>query len=159
MAGFFFISNVILLPHKKNTRIHLPKVSYNTIIEYIKNLFPKKTPITPSDNPQLDADTLAYVLTDKFYTVANGHRYWYGFADSNDIALAKYVLHSNGVMATTHNSRFYHFKQPVLRIRTSKLANNPQTQSFINNVMESDIQKTNEARIKNRIQLINQKIK
>lgn len=135
-------------------------IHFNTIIEYIKNLFPQRTPITPSTDPQLDAETLAYVLNDKFYTVAsNGHRYWYGFADSNDIALAKYVLHSNGVMATTHNSRFYHFKQPVLRIRTSKLANNPQAQSFIDNVMESDIQKTNEARIKNRIMQINQKIK
>ncbi len=136
------------------------KVSYNTIIEYIKNLFPQHTPITPSNDPQLDAETLAYILTDKFYTVArNGHRYWYGFTDSDNIALAKYVLHSNGVMATTHNSRFYHFKQPVLRIRTSTLANNPQAQLFINNVMESDILKINETLVKNRIMQINQKIK
>ncbi len=135
-------------------------ISYNTIVEYIKNLFPSKAPIDPSDNPTLDADTLAYILDDKFYTVArNGHKYWYGFTDKQYIKLAKYILHSNGVMATTHNSHFYFVKQPVLRVRTSKLANTPNAQNFINSVMEIDTIKSNSTQIKNRILQINQKIR
>lgn len=135
-------------------------ITYNTIINKIQNLFTQQTSVTPSDNPQLDADTLAYILNDKFYTVArNGHRYWYGFTDKQYIKLAKYILHSNGVMATTHNSHFYIVTQPVLRIRTSKLANTPNAQNFINSVMEIDTIKSSSTQIKNRILQINQKIK
>lgn len=112
-------------------------VSYKTVVNYVKNLFPGIALVAPSDNPQLDAKVINQLSTNKFYTVAsNGYRYWYCFVDDADIPVARYVLRSNGVRVSVHNSRYFCGREPVLRVRTTDLDKNPNAKKFVDSVMK-----------------------
>lgn len=136
-------------------------ISYKTVVNYVKNLFPGIAPVAPSDNPALDAQVINYLATNKFYTVAsNGHRYWYCFVDGANVPFAKYVLRSNGVNVDVHNSRYFFGREPVLRVRTAKLDKHPSAKNFVESVMGQDGGMIkNEALIRSRIEQIKQKMK
>ena len=70
------------------------KTSFNTVVEYVKNLFPGYAPAVVSDNPQLDARVVASLVPNSFYLVAkNGHRYWYcPVAKTADMQLVQRIL-------------------------------------------------------------------
>lgn len=136
------------------------KKSYKTVVDYVKNLFPGVAPIAPSDNPQLDAMVINQLSTNKFYTVASDkHRYWYCFVDDADIPVARYVLRSNGVKTTVHNSHYFFEREPVLRVRTAYLDKNPNARKFVESVMESGLSVTSEKLVQTRIEQIRQKVK
>lgn len=136
------------------------KKSYKTVVGYVKNLFPGVAPIAPSDNPQLDAMVINQLSTNKFYTVASDkHRYWYCFVDDADIPVARYVLRSNGVKTTVHNSHYFFEREPVLRVRTAYLDKNPNARKFVESVMELGLSVTSEKLVQTRIEQIRQKVK
>ena len=135
-------------------------LSYKTVVNYVKNLFPGKAPVVASDNPQLDAQVVAFKSMNKFYTVAsNKHRYWYCFVDDADIPLVKYILRSNGVNARKHNSHYFFGTEPVLRVRTSNLEKTPSARAFVESVMAMSNISLNEAIIQSRISQIQQRMK
>lgn len=135
-------------------------LSYKAVVQYVKNLFPGTAPVAVSDNPQLDAQVLAYLSSDKFYMVAsNGHRYWYCFVENDNIPVAQYVLHSNGVRAKSHITRYYSEREPVVRVRVAHLRRNLAASNFINAVMLVQESKINEAVVRSRIEQIKQRVK
>ena len=133
---------------------------YSAVVEYVKNLFPGRAPVEPSDNPKLDAEVLASLATDVFFTTArNGGRYWYCFTRVCDRSVAKYILASNGIDPSLHKSRFYYEPTPVLRVRMSKLNNNMAARKFVENVMDADTSNVDKVRINARIAEIKQRMK
>lgn len=133
---------------------------FKTVVNYVKNLFPGCAPAVISDSPQLDAQVIAYMAGNKFYTVAsNGHRYWYCFVDKDNIPVAKYILRSNGVNVSKHNSRYFFGREPVLRVRTVNLAQVPSGQSFVDSVMKVDSMMLSDVLVKTRLEQIRQKMK
>lgn len=141
-------------------RVMSMSLSYKTVVEYVKNLFPGAAPVAPSDNPQIDAQVVAYKSSNRFYiSASNGCHYWYCFVDEGDIPLVKYILRSNGVQASAHNSRYFFGREPVLRVRTSKLARVPAGRAFVDLVMGIDESKLNVPQITLRINQIQQKMK
>lgn len=135
-------------------------LSYNAVVEYVKNLLPVSKSVVTSDNPKLDAQVVAFLSGNKFYTIASDkHRYWYCFVEEDKIPFVKYVLHSNGVNATKHNSRYFYGHEPVLRIRTARLNKTHAGKQFVDLVMQTENSKLNEDVIQNRINLIKQKVK
>ena len=135
-------------------------LSYKTVVNYVKNLFPGAAPVATSDNPQLDAQFVAFKSRTKFYTVAsNRHRYWYCFVDDVDIPLVKYILHSNGVNVSKHNSRYFLCTEPVLRVRTSNLEKTPSARAFVESVMNMSKAPLDVTLIQSRISQIQQRMK
>lgn len=135
-------------------------LSYKTVVNYVKNLFPGMAPVAVSDNPQLDVKVMSYLAMNKLYLVArDGHLYWYCFVNNKDLPVAKYILRSNGVNANLHYSRYYYVKEPALRIRASKLKRNTTGAEFVESVMHSEISNFDEQSIENRIQQIRQKVR
>ena len=111
-------------------------LSFRAFVNWVKDLDAAiKTP-APSDNPGLDKAVLASLATDILYVRArNGERYWYYVTDKQNIDVAKYMLRSNGVSVSEHNSRYYEFKRPVLRVRTDRLHAVPATKNFVSDIM------------------------
>ena len=133
---------------------------FKTVINYVKNLFPGCAPVVVSDNPQLDAQVIAYIAGNKFYTVAsNGHRYWYCFVDADNIPVAKYILRSNGVNVSEHSSRYFLGREQVLRVRTVNLAQVPSGQAVVDSVMKVDSMMLSDVLVKTRSEQIRQKMK
>ena len=137
------------------------KNCFSTVVEYVKNLFPGRAPVVvPSENPKLDADALATIASDAFYTVArNGCRYWYCYVPVPDMRVARYLLMCNGVCPSKHKSRYFYNPTPVLRFRMSYLENNKQAKDFIDSVMEADDAKMDKAKVQARIAEVRQKVK
>ena len=127
-------------------------LSYKTVVNYVKNLFPGVAQVAVSDNPQLDVKVMSYLAMNKLYLVArNGHLYWYCFVNNQYLPVAKYILRSNGVNANLYYSRYYYGeKKPVLRIRMSKLKRNSAGLEFVESVMKSGAFRFDEQSIENR---------
>ena len=135
---------------------------FSTVVEYVKNLFPGCAPaqVVPSDDPALDAAVLATLSTDTFYVTAhNGGNYWYCFTSRKNMPVAKYILASNGINTSEHNSRYFYDRTPVLRVRTAWLNTHPQARKFVNDVMHADVEKVSREQIDLRIAQIRQKVK
>lgn len=136
------------------------KASYKTVVNYVKNLFPGVAPVASSDNPQLDAMVVYSLTSLRLYIVArNGHRYWYCFVNQADIPVARYILRSNGVRVETHNSYYSFGREPVLRVRTAYLTQNPNAKKFVDSVDKLDRTMIDDGLVKSRIEQIRQKMK
>ena len=111
-------------------------LSFKAFVNWIKDLDAAiKTP-APSDNPGLDKAVLASLAADMMYVCArNGEKYWYYFTYKQNIDVSKYMLRSNGVSVSEHNSSYYEFKCPVLRVRTDRLRAVPATKNFVSDIM------------------------
>lgn len=136
------------------------KISFQSVVEYVKDLCPLTSLPVVSVNPQLDAETLAYMATDKFYTVAtNGGKYWYYATDEQDMDVAQYILRSNGIRAQKHNSHVAILGLPVLRVGMSHLKRVNGGRGFVDNVMHIVPKKLDEKQICGHIEQIRQKIR
>lgn len=133
---------------------------FRAVVNYVKNLFPETAPVAVSDNPQLDAQVVLCLSNNMFYTKAsNGHNYWYCFVNKDKISVVKYILHSNGVNVSKHNSRFYSVREPVLRVRTSNLLQVPSGLAFVDSVMKIDPTKVSDTLVQTRVEQIRQRMK
>ena len=147
--------------HVKNNKGLFMKAYFSAVVQYVKNLLPCFMPAAvPSENPKLDADALATIASDTFYTVArNGCRYWYCYAPVPDMRVAQYLLMCNGVCPSKHKSRYFYNPTPAFRFRMSYLENNKQAKDFIDNVMQADDAKMDKAKVQARIAEVRQKVK
>lgn len=137
-------------------------MKFTAVVDYVKNLFPGRAPVIPSDNPMADANVLAHLSHNMFYTVAtNGNSYWYYFVnDDNDLNLAKYILHSNGIKVEKHNSHyFWGERQPVLRVRRYLLRGDIAAQNFVERLMTINTANLEQKAIDARIATVKQKMK
>ena len=133
---------------------------FRAVVNYVKNLFPGTAPVAVSDNPQLDAQVVLCLSNNMFYTKAsNGHNYWYCFVNKDKISVVKYILHSNGVNVSKHNSRFYSVREPVLRVRTSNLLQVPSGLAFVDSVMKFDPTMVSDMLVQTRVEQIRQRMK
>ena len=120
-------------------------ISFKTVVEYVKNLFPGAAPVQISTNPELDAAALLRISSKHLYLKArNGNHYWYCFVDDDNLPMARYLLKSNGVNVSKHfsqyNRPFYSTSaQPVLRVRVSTLNKNPKAKNFVDLVMKRKV--------------------
>ena len=143
-----------------NTKVRIMKMSFNTVIEYVKNLLPGYAPVAVSDNPQLDAQVLAKLASNYTYVEAsNGHRYWYYFVPVQDLKFAQCILRDNGINARRHNSRYYYSLYPVLRVRSKYLRANPAAAKFVKSIMSTDPRTFDEAQVIERMQQLRQKVR
>lgn len=132
--------------------------SYKTVVNYVKNLVSGFAQIAPSDNPEMDAQVVFHLSNYVSYILArNGHRYWYCFVDSENVPLVKYVLRSNGVNVSKHESRYFISSEPALRVRARKLSKNPDAKLFVDKVM--NLVTTDAPKVNMRIEHLKQKIK
>ncbi len=139
-------------------------ISFKTVVEYVKNLFPGVAPVQKSSNPQLDAAAVASISNEKLYIRArNGKHYWYCFVVDEDIPVAQYLLKANGISAKKHNSRyrssFFTPKMPVLRVLVSDLNKTQSAKDFVDSVMKMDGNTVSYDAIVARINDIRQKVK
>jgi len=137
MLEFLFFYNIMVVQYKYKG-INIMNMKFSTVVEYVKNLFPGRTPVVTSDNPTADAIALSYLAHGvPFYTVAgNGISYWYCFVyDTDEREIAKRILRSNGIKFAEHKSNYFRDGAIVLRTRRSYLRKNPNALQFVENVM------------------------
>ncbi len=139
-------------------------ISFKTVVEYVKNLFPGAAPVQISTNPELDAAALLRISSNNLYLKArNGKHYWYCFVYDGNIPLARYLLKINGVNASVHNSRynrsFYCKSQPVLRVLVSSLNKNPRAKDFVDSVMKKKNTAVPYTAVEEHISVLRQKVK
>lgn len=139
-------------------------VSFKTVVEYVKNLFPGIAPVQVSENPQLDAAAVARLANEKFYIWAsNGMLYWYCFVPVEDIPVARYLLKANGINIKKHNSRyaraFYLSKMPVLRVLVSDLEKNPAAKDFVDCVMKKTLSEVATDAVTQRVNDLRKKVR
>ncbi|MDW2958192.1 MAG: hypothetical protein R8M37_00045 [Alphaproteobacteria bacterium] len=114
-------------------------MNFNTVVEYVKNLFPGRAPVAVSDNPCADAMALSHLAQGGmfFTTASNRISYWYCFIyNAQERNIAKQILRSNGIKFSEHRSNYYRDGSIVLRVRSSYLRKNPNALRFIENVMQ-----------------------
>lgn len=136
------------------------KLSFSTVIEYVKDLLPT-FPVPVSDNPKLDAAVLrSVVLRDVFYIKANnGKSYLYVFPkNEEDFPLIKYILRSNGLKSHRHMSRYYYDRTPVLRVPFAATRKDGRPREFTDMLMGQTSWASQE-QIAARINLLRQKVK
>lgn len=136
------------------------KLSFSTVIEYVKDLMPT-FPVPVSDNPKLDAAVLrSVVLRDVFYIQANnGKSYLYVFPkNEEDFPLIKYILRSNGLNPRKHMSRYYYERTPVLRVPFAETRKDGRPREFTDMLMGQTSWASQE-QIAARINHLRQKVK
>lgn len=139
-------------------------ISFKTVVEYVKNLFPGMAPVQVSENPQLDAAAIARLANERFYIRArNGKHYWYCFVPVEDIPVARYLLKANGINVKKHNSRytraFYSPKIPVLRVLVSDLKKNPAAKDFVDCVMKKTLPEVATDAVTQRVNELRKKVR
>lgn len=143
------------------------KVSFNTVVSYVKNLLPVRSMAVPSsDNPQMDARVLAYLSGGNvFYTRAmDGRAYLYYFTSfEQDIELAKYIMRSNGLKPREHKTRYFFDRSVVLRVPRSEIKPGMSVRAFVDRIFVCtnaypDLQQI-DARINQIKQKMNQNVK
>lgn len=115
-------------------------MTFNTVVEYVKNLFPGRAPALPVANMQSDAEIIAHLSYHKFYTTArNGIGYLYCVVFPDDIGTVMNLFNRNGVKCEKHLSRYdCRGSHWVVRIRKSFLQNNEKAKDFVKLVIETN---------------------
>lgn len=136
------------------------KISFSTVVEYVKNLLPLNC-VPISDNPQEDAVALASLLyTDAFYTNANnGKMYLYCFPQyEEDYKLVRYILHSNSMTPRKHKSNYYYGTKVVLRVPGKEIEVNERARHFVEILLETKRFKLNKELAAARVALLREKM-
>ena len=112
------------------------KLSWQTVVAYVKNLFPNNAPVRATDNPQADAKMIAHIAGgDVFYvTQRNGEKYWRLFVGNiMDVELVRYVLRSNGLNPKQSNAGM------MFVVRCADVKNNPNAIKFMDMVINHNV--------------------
>ena len=119
-------------------------MTFNTVVEYVKNLFPGRATALAPATPQSDAEVIACLSLRRFYiTAKNRKKYWYCVAFEQEINTILGLLRRNGVVAEKHKSHYdYVGGCWVVRVPKDFLDKNPSAKNFIdmtNNVVTMNV--------------------
>ena len=119
-------------------------MAFNTVVEYVKNLFPGRAPELELATQESDAEAIACLSLRRFYiTAKNRKKYWYCVAFEQEINTILGLLRRNGVVAEKHKSHYDCIGgRWVVRVSKDFLDKNPSAQEFIdktNNVVTMDV--------------------
>ena len=131
------------------------KLSWQFVVQYVKNLFPDNVPVCVSDNPAADARVVAHVCAgDVFYmNQINGEKYWQVFvANLKDIDMVRYILRSNGL-----NPKLFRAGM-LMSVRVSDVRNNPNARKFMDMVLNHNVDVAEYDAVIKRMQNIRQKM-
>ena len=112
---------------------------YKNIV-YIKKFFaPNKNFVAPF--AEGDAETLSVMGTDARFLRARNVRvyFYYYLLDNANLDVAKYLFARNGLKAKIHNSHYYFYKRPVLRVPLKCINEKPEYMKFVKSI---DVAKT-----------------
>lgn len=121
------------------------KLSFSTVIEYVKELLPVIGPsVAVSDNPSADVVLLTLLSAGRIMplTANNGRSYLYVFpCRYEDFELVKYVLRSNGLTPREHMSHYYYDRTPALRVSYKQIEAKPALRNFVRALTDADFMK------------------
>lgn len=108
-------------------------MAFNTVVEYVKNLFPGRAPALAPATQKSDAEAIACLSLRRFYiTAKNRKKYWYCVAFEQEINTILGLLRRNGVVAEKHKSHYDCIGgRWVVRVSKDFLDKNPTAQKFI----------------------------
>lgn len=137
------------------------KLSFSTILEYVKELLPLDNAVVSSDNPELDARVLVFLSWgDVFYTKArNGHSYLYVFPTKlKDYGVVKYIMRTNGLQPYEHLSSYYSVKATALRSPCRGFWEKPDVRKFADSLIHIAPGDLDFGEVENRIKVLKQKM-
>lgn len=133
------------------------KRKFNTVIGYVRNLFPGYAPVEASNTMYMDAMVLSkMVLGTSYVDVADKHKFWYCCVKCDDLPVARYIMRSNGFNVSQHYSLSNN--SWILRVRADYVAKDPSRIIFINAVMDKNLVGIlNDAMYKRHLDIVSQR--
>lgn len=128
-------------------------LSWQTVVSYVKNLFPDNAPVRVSDNPRADARVVAYICSgDVFYmNQMGGDKYWQVFVTNvKDVDLVRYILRSNGLNPKASRAGM------MMSVRVSDVKNNSAACKFMDMVLNQTVDAKDYDAINKRIGYVRQ---
>lgn len=134
------------------------KRKFNTVIDYVRNLFPGYAPVEASNSTYMDAMLLQKMaLETSCIDVNDEHKYWDCCVKFDDLSIARYIMRSNGLKVSQYYSKSHN--SWVLRVRADRVAKEPSRRVFINTVIDKELGILNEDMYKSHLNIVRQWMK